>query len=106
MKYRVSITPQAEADLRNVYRYIRKQGAPISARKWLDGARKQIKTLANLPDRNPLAPEAHAFNEPIRELLYGKGQRGTYRIFYIIIDKSVFVLHIRQGSMLPTRSEE
>ena len=105
MKYRVIITPEAESDLRKAYSYIRKQGAPLAARKWLAGARKEIKTLADLPERTPLAPEAHAFGEPIRELLYGKGQRGTYRIIYIIIDNSVFVLHVRHGSMLPIEPE-
>ena len=106
MKYRVIITPEAESDLRKMYSYIRKQGAPLAARKWITGVRKEIKALANFPHRTPLAPEAHAFDEPIRELLYGKGQRGTYRIIYTVIDNCVFVLHIRHGSMLPIEPEE
>ena len=89
MKYRVLITPEAEADLRKVYRFIRSHGAPIAARKWITGARKAIKTLASLPERTPLAVEAHAFQEPIRELLYGEGERGTYRILYTMIGDSV-----------------
>lgn len=106
MKYRIIITPEAESDLRKASSYIRKQGAPLAARKWLAGARKEIKTLANLPERTPLAPEAPAFNEPIHELFYGRGQRGTYRILYTIIDDCVFVLHIRHGSMLPLEPEQ
>ena len=106
MNYRVIITPEAESDLRKAYSFIRKQGAPLAARKWIAGARKEIKTLARFPLRTPLAPEAHAFDEPIRELLYGKGQRGTYRILYTIIDKCVFVLHVRHGSMLPLDPEQ
>lgn len=97
MKYRVIITPEAETVLRKAYSYIRKQGAPLAARKWIAGARKEIKTLANFPHRTPLAPEAHAFSEPVHELLYGKGQRGTYRIIYTVIENCVFVLHIRHG---------
>ena len=62
MKYRIIVTPETEIDLR-------KQGAPLAARKWIAGARKEIKTLANFPQRTQLAPEALAFNEPIRELL-------------------------------------
>ena len=105
MKYRIVITPEAESDLRKACSFIRKQGAPLAARRWIAGARKAIKTLANLPERTPLAPEAPALNEPIRELLYGTGQRGTYRIIYTIIDNCVFVLHVRYGSMLPIESE-
>ena len=70
MKYRIIITPEAESDLRKAYSYIRKHDAPLAARKWITGARKEIKTLANSPHRTPLAPEAHAFREPIRELLF------------------------------------
>ncbi|HXJ92353.1 MAG TPA: type II toxin-antitoxin system RelE/ParE family toxin [Terriglobia bacterium] len=105
MKYRVIITPQAEGDLRAAYRYIRRH-APEATRKWLKGARKKIRTLAFYPERCPLAPESTAFDEPIRELLYGSGNRGTYRVLFTVLDKAVYVLHIRHGSMLPLTEEE
>ena len=101
MKYRVVVTPEAENDLRTVYHYIRKRGAPQSARVWISGARKRIKSLARYPERTPLAPESASFLDPIRELLYGSGNRGTYRILFTIIGRTVFVLHVRHGSMLP-----
>jgi plasmid stabilization system protein ParE len=88
-------------DLRRVCRYIRKQDAPQAARAWLAGARRKIKTLAHNPERAHLAPESPSFEEPIRELLYGSGNRGTYRILFAIINMSVFVLHVRHGWMLP-----
>lgn len=103
MKYRVIITPEAEGDLRKAYSYIRKQGAPLAVAQVDRRSTQRIKTLANLPQRTPPAPEAQSFGEPIRELLYGKGTRGTYRILYAIIDNCVFVLH---GSMLPLEPEE
>jgi hypothetical protein len=56
----------------------------MSARRWIRGARKTIKTLAQLPERYPLAPEAESFGEPIREAFYGSGNRGTYRILYMV----------------------
>lgn len=101
MKYRVIVTPEAEYDLRTVYHYIRKRGAPQSARAWISGVRKRIKSLARHPERTPMAPESASFSEPIRELLYGAGNRGTYRILFTIIGVTVFVLHVRHGSMLP-----
>jgi plasmid stabilization system protein ParE len=106
VKYRVIITSEAENDLRKVYRYIRQQGAPQAARAWLTGARRKIKTLAENPERAHLASESTSFEEPIRELFYGSGNRGTYRILFVIIDISVFVLHVRHGSMLPLKRED
>lgn len=77
MTFRVIVTTEAESDLRTIYRYIRRQGAPDAARKWLSGARAQIKTLTVSPERAALAPETRSFSEPIRELFYGAGNRGT-----------------------------
>ncbi len=52
-----------------------------------------------------MAPESTTFPERLRELLYGRGNRGTYRIIFVIIDLSVFVLHVRHGSRLPLNPE-
>jgi hypothetical protein len=38
-------------------------------------------------------------------MLLGAGNRGTYRVLFVIIDKSVLVIHVRHGSMLPLGSE-
>ncbi len=54
----------------------------------------------------PLARESVSFDEAIRELLFGTGNRGTYRILFTVIGKSVYILHVRHGSMLPLNPEE
>lgn len=72
MKYPVIVTPDAERELRTIYRYIRKQ-APLAAAGWLNGVRSAIRTPGDFPERAHLAPEAAWFAEPIKELLYGKG---------------------------------
>ncbi len=98
MSYRVIITPEAEDDLREAYRFIR-SNSPRAAREWIRGARKKVKSLARHPERAPLAPESVSFHEPIRELFYGSGNRGTYRILFTVLDNAVFILHVRHGSM-------
>jgi plasmid stabilization system protein ParE len=105
MRYRVIITPEAESDLRKASGYIRRDN-PTAARAWLKAARQRIKTLAQYPERCPLAPESISFGEPIRELFYGHGNRGTYRILFVVLDLVVFVLHIRHGAMLPLEPED
>lgn len=105
MAYRVILTPQAEVDLRTAYRYIRRD-APRAAREWIRQARRSIKTLSHYPERCPLAPESASFDQPVRELLFGSGNRGTYRFLFTVIGNLVYVLHIRHGSMLPLNPEE
>ena len=100
MTYRVIITPEAEADLRTNYRYIRSQ-APRAARDWIRRARQCAKSLARRPERCPLAPESASFSQPIRELFFGTGNRGTYRFLFVVLGQSVYILHVRHGSMLP-----
>jgi plasmid stabilization system protein ParE len=104
MRYRVIITPEAKSDLHNAGSYIRRDN-PRAALAWLKGARQRIKTLAQYPERCPLAPETTSFSEPIRELFYGRGNRGTYRILFVVLDKAVFVLHIRHGAMLQLKDD-
>jgi plasmid stabilization system protein ParE len=105
MKYRVIVTPDAENDLRTAYRYIRKH-APNAARAWIKGARQTIRSLGQYPERGHIAPESNSFHEPIREVFYGSGNRGTYRILFVVLDKLVFILHVRHGAMLPLEPEE
>ena len=102
MIYRVIVTPEAESDLRAAYRYIRSQ-APHAARDWIRRARQTAKTLARHPERCPLAPESASFDQPIRELLFGPGNLGTYRFLFVVFaeEESVYILHVRHGSMLP-----
>ncbi|MGA7081504.1 MAG: type II toxin-antitoxin system RelE/ParE family toxin [Terriglobales bacterium] len=102
MTYRVIVTPAAETDLKTAYRYIRGY-APRAARDWIRRARQSARSLAHHPERCPLAPESASFDQPIRELFFGAGNRGTYRFLFVVFEeeKSVYILHVRHGSMLP-----
>jgi plasmid stabilization system protein ParE len=102
--YRVIVTLEAEGDLRTAYRYIRSH-APRATREWIRRARQSVKTLTHHPERCPLAPESASFHEPIRALLFGAGNRGIYRILFVVIDKTVYIPHVRHGSMLPQLPE-
>ena len=105
MRYRVIFTLRAETDLRTACRYIRNQ-APRAAREWIKRARRAANSLRQHPERCPLAPESVSFNEPIRELFFGSGNRGTYRFLFVVIDQSVYILHVRHGSMFPLTPTE
>jgi plasmid stabilization system protein ParE len=105
MTYRIIVMPRAESDLSRTYQYIHSQ-APRAASDWLKRARQAVKTLAHHPERCPLAPESASFDEPIRELFFGSGNRGTYRLLFIVAGIAVYVLHVRHGSMLPLSPDE
>jgi plasmid stabilization system protein ParE len=78
---------------------VHRRDSPEAAGRWAKGARRSIKALRRFPLRCPIAPESREFNYDIRELRYGSGNRGTYRILFTILEKTIFVLHVRHGSM-------
>jgi plasmid stabilization system protein ParE len=100
MSYLVVLTPTAKHNLRTIHAYISKQ-ASRAADDWLDRAERAVDSLEHHPERCPLAPESLSFGKPIRQLLFGAGNRGRYRLLFVIADQSVYVLHVRHGSILP-----
>ena len=106
MVYRVVTTRDASDDLISAATFIRRGGAPLAARRWLKQMRARISTLARNPERCPVAPETDSLGQPMRNLLCGSGNRGTYRVIFTIMDEFVVVLHVRPGSMLPLRHED
>jgi len=105
MTYRVAVSRNAEGDIRQTYRFIRDE-APEAASRWVKGLRLSIKSLRRHPERCPLAPEDPRSGNPVRQLFYGGGNRGTYRILFEIVDKLVIVLHVRHGSMQTLSQED
>lgn len=93
MKYRVIVIPRAKADIKVAAKWIRQNDSPEKAKSWLSGINDAIASLNTFPTRCALAPISDAFEEEIRQLLYGKG-RGVYRILFTIQDETVVVLRI------------
>jgi len=105
MRYLVVLTPRAKHNLTTIHEYISKQ-APRAADDWLDRAERTVESLGHHPERCSLVPESRSFGKPIRQLLFGAGNRSVYRILFVVIDQSVHVLHVRHGSMLPLEPGE
>jgi plasmid stabilization system protein ParE len=99
------VTPEAKAELRAIYLYLRER-APAAAIDWRKQARSEIKSLSRFPERCPIAPDREHFPDKIRQIFLGSGNRGTYRVLFIIVEKSVRVIHVRPGSMLPWKSDK
>jgi len=53
-------------------------------------------SLAEFPERCPIAPESARFPFEVRQLLYGRKPH-LYRILFTIQLDTVYVLHIRHG---------
>ena len=93
MRYTVIATLEAQAGIRESFKYIYER-APLNAARWLQGVWDKINTLERLPERCPRAREAEHLKRNLRQLLYK-----SHRIVFSI-DKQkqvVYVLHVRHS---------
>jgi plasmid stabilization system protein ParE len=106
MAYRVELTDRAKRDLSDLYAQI-DAGESSAAARWFNGLEDAVYSLARLPRRCPVAPEARRTKRPLRHLLYGNKPH-IYRAIYEIdeSDKVVYVLTIRHGAMDEARPDE
>lgn len=102
MKYKIIIESPAIEDMERALSWIVSRSR-ASAIRWYRDLVEAIKTLETFPKRCSLAPENEAFQEEIRQLLYGK-RRGVYRVLFTIQGRNVHILHVRhcaQGRLKP-----
>ena len=79
MEYRFEFAPRALRDAGVARAWIlERSNSQAQANRWYRGLFQKIETLKDQPQRCPLAPEADAFGEDVRMLLYGK-RRGVYK---------------------------
>ena len=104
MAFQVEITPVAEVQIEQAYRWYRKRN-PEFADLWFRGLMNAISTLQEKPQRCALAIENHVFPEEVRQLLYGKA-KNKYRVLFTVRDAKVFVLYVRHSAQAPLTPHE
>jgi len=96
MAFHVETTAAAEQDADAILDWLLSQRAGDTGFRWFLALQDAIASLAEFPERCPLAPESAVFPFEVRHLLYGDKPH-VYRILFTIEDQTVYVLHIRHG---------
>lgn len=99
MTFQVEITPIAETQIEQAYRWYQERN-PEFADTWFRGLMNAIATLQEQPRRCTLAIEHEIFPEEVRQLLYGK-TKNLYRVLFTIRDTTVYVLYVRHSAQAP-----
>ncbi len=93
MTCRVFFISDAEKDLAGVFRYIKREGCPINAKKILTQIRKACADLSESPERGRIAPELERIGLfDFREIIVN-----VYRIIYEIKGDNVYIHCILDG---------
>ena len=95
MTYRVELTGSAQADADAAYQWLAERG--FRAADWFNGLVDAVESLSQLPTRCRLARESAEFDEPVRQLLYGKSPH-VYRVLFVIRSDVVYVVHVRHAA--------
>jgi plasmid stabilization system protein ParE len=99
MAFHVEIAPRAFGDLDDIADYIRRNGGFRQAEDWFNGITDAIRTLADMPERRPIADESEDVGQQVRVLLHRKRNR-RYKVYYAIQRSgtsagTVRVFHVR-----------
>ena len=95
--FSVRLAPRAIRDFDEAMDWLTAEASPEVAGRWAAALDQKIGTLATLPDRCSVARESDAFEEEVRQLLFGEG-RGQYRVLFSIRGSDVLVHTIRRAS--------
>lgn len=99
MAFQVEITPIAEAQIEQAYRWYRDRN-PEFADRWFRSLMNAIATLQEMPQRCALAVEHEIFPEEVRQLLHGKS-KNVYRVLFTIRSATVYILYVRHSAQAP-----
>jgi plasmid stabilization system protein ParE len=102
MTFRVETTVESEQDADAILEWLISQRAGASGQRWFEALEGAIASLAEFPERCPLAPESTTSPFEVRQLLYGHAPH-IYRILFMIDGKTVYILHIRHGRRQPLK---
>jgi toxin ParE1/3/4 len=93
MKYDVEFTTGAKQDLLKVYRYIKADGRPETAKRLLETLTEACDNLSQNPERGHVPSELEGLSEMLCRQIVIK----NYRIIYQIIGKVVIIHGIIDG---------
>jgi plasmid stabilization system protein ParE len=96
MAFRVEIAASAERDAESILEWLFSEHAGKPGMEWFLALDNAFASLAQFPQRCPVAPESARFPFEVRQLFYGRSPH-VYRILFTISGDTVNVLHIRHG---------
>ena len=104
MAYRVELRPRAEQDLETLFRQL-VQVAPTRGPEWVNGMERAIASLCKMPGRCPVVRQFSKGAVEVRQLLYGRYPH-SYRVYFTIDSRTVWILHIRHGARRSPKPRE
>ncbi|MBC8352920.1 MAG: type II toxin-antitoxin system RelE/ParE family toxin [Planctomycetes bacterium] len=100
------VAPPAEEDLRRNAQWWADNHSALEAERWFASSHKQLATLKTFPERCPLSAENDTVAFEIRDFLFGRGSKPSYRAIITIEESVVYVLRIVRGEQDTVRPDD
>jgi plasmid stabilization system protein ParE len=94
MKFQVTVLPQAQKEVEQIYSWIA-EGSIDGAIRWYEKFLESLESLKTYPESCSLAPENDHVRQKIRDPISRTRRGNPYRVLFVINEKQVQVLHIR-----------
>lgn len=93
-RFRVAVSPAAEQDAADAFRFIAERSSPAAAERWLAAVEATLNSLDSLAERFPIAREDRLIDgDTLRCAVVH-----SHRILFTIRDDRVLVLRLRHGA--------
>jgi plasmid stabilization system protein ParE len=93
MIFEVLVADEALADLTAIAGFIRDNGSPLEANRWLEAMAGRIASLRSMPQRCAMAFAAYGLGADVRVLHHGSRNR-AYRIYFTIARRPTGVVRV------------
>lgn len=103
--YRVEFSRRADRDVSEILDWLGRRSRS-GASRWLDALDQMVVRLREAPLSCPLAEEADAFSEPVRQILFRTKRGNTYRALFVVRDQSVTIATVRGPGQPPVSENE
>ena len=100
----MQVLPRAQRQMIESALWWAEHRSALVASRWLSALEFAIRSLADDPDRFPLAAESDTFDFPLRQLSYGLSRRSTHRVLFAVRSDLVLVYalrHLAQAELMP-----
>lgn len=105
MTYRIKILPRAEADVENIYQWLR-QRSPPGADRWLEAFERAVQGLTDAPTGFGRASESQFVDAEVYQVLFKTARGRTYRALFVVTHGVVQILRVRGPGQRDLQADE
>jgi len=104
-KHKLIVLPGAEQDVDFILAFLKSKSLP-GANAWYARFQVALSSIQNDPLRFGVAPESSGHQRKVRQILFKTKRGRTYRALFVVVERTVYVIHVRGPNQRLLRQDE